>query len=60
MKNLKIAEGVHYELGIFSRKIKENMSDIGGLAIMQYLKAHKHKFDKNFSDKIKSNNHNKK
>jgi len=44
-KTLKIPIAVHKELKIYvASKEKENMEDVAGLAIMEYLKLQGHKF----------------
>lgn len=49
MKTLKITDGVHKELKKFcanldSSNVLSSLSDIGGYAIMEYLKREGHKF----------------
>lgn len=47
MKTLKITPEVHKELKMYVvAKEGENMEDVAGLAIMEYLKASGHKFTK--------------
>lgn len=43
-KSLKITENVHEELKVFCAKKRDNMSAIGGFAIVQYLKRCGHQF----------------
>jgi hypothetical protein len=44
MKTIKIADGVHRELKVFSAQNDENMIDFAGMAIMKALKDKGHKF----------------
>lgn len=54
MKNVKIADEVHYEVSVFSAINKNNISDVVGIATMQYLQKHGHKFSA-LNEKIAKN-----
>lgn len=46
-KTIKIPKAVHKELKVFvANKEGENMEDVAGYAIMEYLKNNGHKFSK--------------
>jgi hypothetical protein len=44
MKTVKISPSVHKELKTYVAQKEENISDVAGFAIMEYLKASGHKF----------------